>query len=73
MLDGCCVLLLQDLSAEEEAGEEEKPSSLRNVNQDMQRALGALGTQEVSAGGRGRDTVGVKKLCALGANAAVGA
>jgi hypothetical protein len=40
-------LSIQDLSAEEEAADEEKVSSLRNVNQDMQRALGALGTQEV--------------------------
>jgi hypothetical protein len=43
----CCV---QDLSVDEEGVEEENPSSLRNVNQDMQRALGALGTQEVSLG-----------------------
>jgi hypothetical protein len=40
------LLLLQDLSVDDDAGEEDKPGSgLRNVTQDMQRALGALGTQ----------------------------
>lgn len=38
----------QDLSAGEE-GAAEEAGSLRNVTQDMQRALGALGTQEVCA------------------------
>lgn len=38
----------QDLAADESEGEEEAPSSLRNVNQDMQRALGALGTAEAA-------------------------
>jgi hypothetical protein len=40
-------LVLQALDAddEEEAGE---GAALRNVNQDVQRALGALGTQEAA-------------------------
>jgi hypothetical protein len=52
----CCCFLHQDLAAddEEEAGE---GAALRNVNQDVQRALGALGTQEAAdafaAGGQG--------------------
>lgn len=41
-------MLLQDLAAGESEGEDEAPSNLRNVNQDMQRALGALGTAEAA-------------------------
>lgn len=55
---------------EEEGGEEENPSSLRNVNQDMQRALGALGTQEVSLrpgpGSWGLSCRGSLTRCCLG-------
>lgn len=41
-------MLLQDLAADNSEDEGEAPSSLRNVNQDMQRALGALGTAEAA-------------------------
>ena len=44
------VARMQDLSAgDDEAEDPDKTSSLRNVTQDMQRALGVLGTQEVRA------------------------
>jgi hypothetical protein len=53
------LLLLQDLAADDD-GEQGEGAALRNVNQDVQRALGALGTQEAAdafrAGG---------ELCAL--------
>jgi hypothetical protein len=45
----CChTTAAQDLAAAEEEAGEETGSSLRNVNQDLQRALGALGTAEAA-------------------------
>jgi hypothetical protein len=41
------LLLLQDLTADDDEAQGEG-AALRNVNQDVQRALGALGTQEAA-------------------------
>eukprot|EP00878_Enallax_costatus_P005031 GHUV01005291.1.p1 GENE.GHUV01005291.1~~GHUV01005291.1.p1 ORF type:complete len:453 (+),score=156.64 GHUV01005291.1:285-1643(+) len=74
-----------DLAADESEGEDEAPSSLRNVNQDMQRALGALGTAEAAdafrAGGGGKRAeakrllaeAAVKRSTATGSKAAAAA